>query len=76
MSSAVDHCLSRGARGRADGAKEQTEYIGKITKQSLAAHQKVQDIVVKTVAGASDAKSPANIQQFLGDQMRKGEPDK
>jgi len=41
-----------------------------------AAYQKVQDIAVKTVEGASDAKSLANLQQFLGDQMRKGGPDK
>ncbi len=56
--------------------KEQADYIAKITQQLEAAYQKVQDIAVKTVEGASDAKSLANLQQFLGDQMRKGGPDK
>jgi hypothetical protein len=65
-----------GTRGRADGAKEQEEYNGKITQQLEAAYQKVQDIAVKTVEGASDAKSLANLQQFLGDRIRKGGPDK
>jgi len=56
--------------------KEQGDYIAKITQQLEAAYQKVQDIAVKTVEGASDAKSLANLQQFLGDQMRKGGTEK
>ena len=56
--------------------KEQTEYIAKMSQQLEAAYQKVQDIAVKTVEGASDAKSLANLQQFLGDQMRKQGQDK
>lgn len=56
--------------------KEQNEYIAKISQQLEAAYQKVQDIAVKTVEGASDAKSLANLQQFLGDQMRKQGQDK
>jgi len=56
--------------------KEQNEYIAKISQQLESAYQKVQDIAVKTVEGASDAKSLANLQQFLGDQMRKQGQDK
>lgn len=56
--------------------KEQNEYIAKVSQQLEAAYQKVQDIAVKTVEGASDAKSLANLQQFLGDQMRKQGQDK
>jgi hypothetical protein len=56
--------------------KEQSEYIAKVSQQLEAAYQKVQDIAVKTVEGASDAKSLANLRQFLGDQMRKQGQDK
>ncbi len=56
--------------------KEQNEYIARISQQLEAAYQKVQDIAVKTVEGSSDAKSLANLQQFLGEQMRKQGQDK
>jgi hypothetical protein len=35
------------------------------------AYQKVQDIAVKTVEGASNAKSLASLQQLLSEQARK-----
>jgi hypothetical protein len=57
-------------------AKEQSERITALTKQLEAAYQKVQDIAVKTVEGASNSKSVASLQQFLGEQIRKHTPDK
>ena len=55
---------------------EQGERISVLTKQLEAAYQKVQDIAVKTVEGASNFKSIANLQQLLGDQMRKPAAEK
>jgi hypothetical protein len=56
--------------------KEQAERITALTRQLEAAYQKVQDIAVKTVEGASNSKSVASLQQLLGDQLRKQTPDK
>jgi hypothetical protein len=56
--------------------KEQSERITALTKQLEAAYQKVQDIAVKTVEGASNSKSIASLQQLLGEQIRKQTPDK
>jgi hypothetical protein len=56
--------------------KEQSERITALTKQLEAAYQKVQDIAVKTVEGASNSKSLASLQQLLGEQIRKQNPDK
>ena len=56
--------------------KEQSERITALTKQLEAAYQKVQDIAVKTVEGASNSKSIASLQQLLGEQIRKQAPDK
>jgi len=41
-----------------------------------AAYQKVQDIAIKTVEGASNSKSVASLQQLLGEQIRKQATDK
>jgi len=57
-------------------AKEQGERISALTKQLEAAYQKVQDIAVKTVEGASNFKSVASLQQIIGDQMRKQTAEK
>jgi hypothetical protein len=56
--------------------KEQSERITALTKQLESAYQKVQDIAVKTVEGASNSKSVASLQQLLGEQIRKQNPDK
>jgi len=56
--------------------KEQSERITALTKQLEAAYQKVQDIAVKTVEGASGSKSLADLQQLFGEQLRKQTPDK
>jgi hypothetical protein len=56
--------------------KEQSERLTALTKQLEAAYQKVQDIAVKTVEGASNSKSVASLQQLLGEQIRKQTPDK
>ncbi|MEI7671714.1 MAG: hypothetical protein WCK00_06340 [Deltaproteobacteria bacterium] len=56
--------------------KEQSERVTALTKQLESAYQKVQDIAVKTVEGASNSKSLASLQQLLGDQLRKQTPDK
>ncbi len=53
--------------------KDQSERVTALTKQLEAAYQKVQDIAVKTVEGASNSKSLASLQQLLGDQIRKQE---
>jgi hypothetical protein len=55
---------------------EQSERISALTKQLEAAYQKVQDIAVKTVEGASNFKSIASLQQLLGEQMRKQPTEK
>lgn len=52
-------------------AAEQSERIAVLTKQLEAAYQKVQDIAVKTVEGASNVKTIAGLQQLLGEQIRK-----
>ena len=52
-------------------AKEQNERMTRLSQQLEEAYQKVQDIAVKTVEGASNSKSLANLQQMLGEQMRK-----
>ena len=57
-------------------AKEQSDRISALTKQLEAAYQKVQDIAVKTVEGASNSKSVANLQQLLGEQIRKQTQEK
>ena len=57
-------------------AAEQGERISVLTKQLEAAYQKVQDIAVKTVEGASNFKSVASLQQLLGEQMRKQTTEK
>ena len=57
-------------------AAEQGERISALTKQLEAAYQKVQDIAVKTVEGASNFKSVASLQQLLGEQMRKQSAEK
>jgi hypothetical protein len=57
-------------------AKEQSERISALAKQLEAAYQKVQDIAVKTVEGASNSKSITNLQQLLGEQIRKQSSDK
>jgi hypothetical protein len=51
--------------------KEQNDRMARLSQQLEEAYQKVQDIAVKTVEGASNAKSLSNLQQLLGDQMRK-----
>ncbi|MBW6487346.1 MAG: hypothetical protein K0B01_14470 [Syntrophobacterales bacterium] len=56
--------------------KEQAERVTALTKQLEAAYQKVQDIAVKTVEGASNSKSLASLQQLLGEQIRKQAPEK
>ena len=56
--------------------KEQSERITALTKQLEEAYQKVQDIAVKTVEGASNSRSVTSLQQLLGEQIRKQTPDK
>jgi hypothetical protein len=56
--------------------KEQNERITILSQQLEAAYQKVQDIAVKTVEGASNFKSFSGIQQILGDQLRKQSAEK
>jgi len=55
---------------------EQSERMTTLSQQLEAAYQKVQDIAVKTVEGASNAKSLTNLQQLLGEQIRKQAAEK
>ena len=57
-------------------AKEQSEQIAKLGLQLEKAYQQVQDIAVKTIEGASSAKSLANLQQWVGEQMKKPSSEK
>jgi hypothetical protein len=57
-------------------AKEQGEQIARLTQQLEKAYQQVQDIAVKTIEGASSAKSLASLQQWLGEQIRKSPTEK
>lgn len=50
---------------------EQNQRMTVLSQQLEAAYQKVQDIAVKTVEGASNAKTLTNLQQLLGEQIRK-----
>jgi len=56
--------------------QEQSERVVELTRQLEAAYQKVQDIAVRTVEGASNSRSVASLQQFLGEQIRKQTSDK
>jgi len=57
-------------------AKEQGEQIARLGLQLEKAYQQVQDIAVKTIEGASSAKSLANLQQWVADQMKKPASEK
>jgi hypothetical protein len=56
--------------------KEAVQVAESLTTQLEAAYQKVQDIALKTVEGASNSKSVASLQQLLGEQMRKQTAEK
>jgi hypothetical protein len=56
--------------------KEQTERIIKLNQQLEKAYQQVQDVAVKTIEGASNAKALANLQQWVGEQMKKPSQEK
>ena len=56
--------------------KEQGDQIAKLSLQMEKAYQKVQDIAVKAIEGSSNAKSLANLQQLLNEQMRKQPQEK
>jgi len=55
---------------------EQSQRMTVLSQQLEAAYQKVQDIAIKTVEGASNAKSLTNLQQLLGEQIRKQTAEK
>ena len=56
--------------------KEQSERIVKLNQQLQKAYQQVQDIAVKTIEGSSNAKSLANLQQWMSEQMKKPSQEK
>ena len=56
--------------------KEQSERIVKLNQQLEKAYQQVQDIAVKTIEGSSNAKSLANLQQWVSEQMKKPSQEK
>jgi hypothetical protein len=56
--------------------KEQSERIIKLNQQLEKAYQQVQDIAVKTIEGSSNAKSLANLQQWMSEQIKKPSQEK
>jgi len=55
--------------------KEQNERIAKLSKQQELAYQKVQDVAVKAIEGASKVGSFSGVQQVLAEQSRKQNSD-
>ena len=56
--------------------KEQSERMVKLNQQLEKAYQQVQDVAVKTIEGASNAKALANLQQWVSEQMKKPSQEK
>jgi hypothetical protein len=56
--------------------KEQSERIIRLNQQLEKAYQQVQDVAVKTIEGASNAKSLASLQQWMSEQMKKPSQEK
>lgn len=56
--------------------KEQAEQISKLSKQLELSYQKIQDISVKAIEGASNFGSYTNLQQLLFEQSRKQTQEK
>jgi len=52
-------------------AKEQKEQITRLSQQLEKAYQKVEDLAVKTIEGSSSIKTLSNLQQLLGEQIKK-----
>ncbi len=57
-------------------AKDQSEQVARLTEQLEKAYQQVQEIAVKTIEGSSNAKSLANLQQWMAEQVRKSSQEK
>ncbi len=55
--------------------KDQTEQISKLSRLQEAAYQKVQDVAVKAIEGASKLGSFSGLQQALSEQGRKSNSD-
>jgi len=56
--------------------KEQADRILKLNAQLEKAYQQVQEIAMKTIEGTSSIKALSNLQQWLGEQVKKPTPDK
>jgi hypothetical protein len=56
--------------------KEQSERIVRLNQQLEKAYQQVQDVAVKTIEGSSNAKTLANLQQWMSEQMKKPSQEK
>lgn len=55
--------------------KEQNEQIAKLSTQQDAAYQKIQDVAVKAIEGASKANSFSDLQRVLAEQIKKKQTD-
>jgi len=51
--------------------KEQNEQLAKLSTQQDAAYQKIQDVAVKAIEGASKASSFSDLQHVLSEQVKK-----
>lgn len=56
--------------------KEQSERIVKLNAQLEKAYQQVQEIAMKTIEGTSSIKAFSNLQQWLGEQVKKPASEK
>jgi len=55
--------------------KEQNEQITRLSSQQDAAYQKIQDVAVKAIEGASKANSFSELQHVLSEQIKKKKTD-
>jgi chromosome segregation ATPase len=55
--------------------KEQNEQIAKLSTQQDTAYQKIQDVAVKAIEGASKANSFSDLQHVLSEQIKKKQTD-
>lgn len=56
--------------------KDQHEQIAKLSQQLEKAYQKIEDVAVKTIEGASNAQSLTQFQQLFAEQVRRQGQDK
>ncbi|HAR96203.1 MAG TPA: hypothetical protein DCR97_09610 [Deltaproteobacteria bacterium] len=56
--------------------KDQREQVAKLSQQLEKAYQKIEDVAVKTIEGASSAQSFGQFQELFAEQVRRQGPEK